>query len=69
MYTEKERKELIKIFDELKVDVQEILEQDESLPNYVTHNSDTVGITVKFRKLYPKLNDWSLTPLGGKFHV
>ena len=53
MITPEDRKELIRIFEHLKPQVTECL-QDQVLPSSITHNGENVGITIEFRKLYPK---------------
>ena len=53
MITPEDRKELIRIFEHLKSQVTECL-QDQVLPSSITHNGENVGITIEFRKLYPE---------------
>ena len=53
MITPEDRKELIRIFEHLKPEVSECL-QNQVLPSSITHNGEKVGITIQFRKLYPE---------------
>ena len=53
MITPEDRIELIRIFEHLKPQVTECL-QDQVLPSRITHNGEKVGITIEFRKLYPE---------------
>lgn len=53
MFTPDDRKELIRIFEHLKPEIVECL-QNQVLPSSITHNSEKVGITIEFRKLYPE---------------
>ena len=50
MFTEKDREELIRIFQKLAPETTKTLEQ-ETLPSSITHNGENTGITINFRKL------------------
>ena len=50
MITPEDRQELIRIFEHLKPQVTECL-QNQVLPSNITHNGEKVGITIEFRKL------------------
>ena len=53
MFTDEDRKELISIFQDLTLRTVKTLES-EVLPGSITHNGNKVGMTIEFRKLYPK---------------
>ena len=53
MFTPDDRKELIGIFQHLKTEIVECL-QNQALPSSITHDGEKVGITIEFRKLYPE---------------
>ena len=50
MFTEKDREELMRIFQQIVPEAAKTLEQ-ETLPSSITHNGENTGIIIKFRKL------------------
>lgn len=56
MYDQSDRKELLSIFDKIAKDARESLVNDGVLPQSMTDNGKSVGVTIKFRKLYDVQN-------------
>ena len=55
MITDKDREELLKLFnDKIQPEVVDCLENHNVIPASITHNEETVGITIEFRKIYPQ---------------
>ena len=54
MITDKDREELLKLFNKLQPEVVDCLDNHNVIPSSITHNEETVGITIEFRKIYPE---------------
>ena len=52
-YTETEGHDLLRLLDTVVNDVQRIIAHNEPIPPSMRNNAGSVGVTVKFRKLYP----------------
>ena len=52
MFTDEDRKELLKYVDSVYEQMLEMIETRRVLPASITHNGDTVGATIKIRKIY-----------------
>ena len=52
-YTETEGHDLLRLLDTVVNDVQRIIAHNEPIPSSMRNNAGSVGVTVKFRKLYP----------------
>ncbi len=54
MITDKDREELLKLFNKLQHEVVDLLDSNKVMPASITHNEEKVGITIEFRKIYPQ---------------
>ena len=51
MFDDKDRKELLRILDIEYAEARNLLLKEEALPSSMSHNSETVGVSIVFRKL------------------
>ena len=54
MITDNDKKELLKVLEEVFKDARRCLENDNVIPESISQSNDTVGVSIKFRKIYEK---------------
>ena len=56
MFTDDDRKELERVLDIVYREMKEAIQLHRVLPNSITNNAETVGVTIEIRKIYDKPN-------------
>ena len=54
MFTDEDRKELLKYIDSVHRQMRSVVESKRVLPSSITYNGSTVGATIEIRKIYEK---------------